>query len=305
MIEAVSSMIEQIVVYSTVYTLAALGIVIGGRAGIFNVGGEGIMLSSASAGFLVAFFSESWLFGFMAGGAMGAVLGAILTLLHERLRVNQFIAGIFLIVFGAGLSDLMYKLVVGVRLEAPQAPDVPEISIPFIRDIPIVQAFFNQDPVVYFMYLITFTAWWFFYRTRLGLETRAIGELPQAADVVGVNVRGRRIIAGTVGAALIGVAGAYLPIYVTGTYNPNISAGRGFMAIGIAIFAAWKPHRTIVGGFLFAMVEVLSYQLQLSAPHVPFQFFLMLPFVSVILIMVVFRRSIEFPASIGKPYHRE
>ncbi len=305
MIGALSSILEQIIVYSTIYTLVALGIVIGGRAGIFNVGGEGIMLASASAGFLAAFFAESWVLGFLVGGLLGALLGALLVLLHEYLRVNQFIAGIFLIIFGTGLSDLMYKLIVGIRLEAPQAPDVPEILIPVIRDIPFVQAVFNQDPVVYFMYLATFTAWWFFYRTRLGLETRAIGELPQAADVVGVNVRGRRIAAATVGAALMGIAGAYLPIYVTGTYNPNISAGRGFMAIGIAIFAAWKPHRTLVGGFLFAMVEVLSYQLQLASPDVPFQFFLMLPFLSVIVIMIVFRRSIEFPASIGKPYHRE
>jgi ABC-type uncharacterized transport system permease subunit len=305
MIAGISSILEQIIVYSTIYTLVALGIVISGRAGIFNVGGEGIMLASASAGFLAAFFTESWLLGFMVGGFMGAVLGGGLAILHEYLRVNQFVAGIFLVIFGTGLSDLMYKLIVGIRLEAPQAPAMPEILVPVVRDIPIVQAFFNQDPIVYFMYLMTLGSWWFFYRTRLGLETRAIGELPQAADVVGVNVRGRRILAAMVGAALMGVAGAYLPIFVTGTYNPNISGGRGFMAIGIAIFAAWKPHRTLIGGFIFATVEVLSYQLQLAAPGVPFQFFLMLPFLSVIVIMVVFRRHIEFPASIGTQYHRE
>ncbi len=305
MIGGISAVIEQIIVYSTIYALVALGIVVGGRAGIFNVGGEGIMLASASAGFLAAFFTESWVLGFVTGGLMGAALGLGLALLHEYLRVNQFIAGIFIVIFGTGLSDLMYKLIIGVRLQAPQAPDMPEVSVPIIRDIPIVRAFFNQDPIVYFMYLVTFGAWWFFYRTRLGFETRAIGEVPRAADVVGVNVRGRRIAAATAGAALMGVAGAYLPIFVTGTYNPNISAGRGFMAIGIAIFAAWKPHRTLLGGFLFATVEVLSYQFQLSLPGVPFQFFLMLPFLSVIAIMIVFRRYIEFPASIGKPYHRE
>lgn len=305
MISALSGILGQVIVYATIYTLVALGIVIGGRAGIFNVGGEGIMLASASAGFMAAFFSQSWLLGFVVGALMGASLGLLLALLHEYLHVNQFIAGIFLVIFGTGLSDLMYKVIVGIRLEAPRAPEVPEILIPVLGDIPVVSAILNQDPIVWFMYVATAGSWWFFYRTRLGLETRAIGELPQAADVVGVNVRLRRIVAASVGAALMGIAGAYLPIYVTGAYNPNISAGRGFMAIGIAIFAAWKPHRTLLGGFLFALVEVVSYQLQLSSPNVPFQLFLMLPFVAVIVTMVVFRRFIEFPASIGKPYRRE
>lgn len=305
MIAGLSAILEQILVYATIYTLVALGIVIGGRAGVFNVGGEGIMLAAASAGFLAAFFSGSWVVGFVVGASMGAALGLLLALLHEGLGVNQFIGGIFLVIFGTGLSDLLYKVVVGVVLEAPQAPPMPEVVIPPLSSVPFLRSFLNQDPIVYFMYGAVAATWWFFYRTRLGLETRAIGELPQAADVVGVNVRRRRIIAATVGAALMGVAGAYLPIFVTGTYNPNISAGRGFMAIGIAIFAAWKPQRTIVGGLLFAAVEVVSYQLQLARPDVPFQFFLMLPFVSVLVIMVVMRRFIEFPASIGRPYRRE
>jgi general nucleoside transport system permease protein len=304
-VNGLTAVLEQIIVYSTSYTLVALGIIVAGRAGVFNVGGEGIMLASASAGFMAAYFAESWLFGFVVGALFGAALGFLLAAIHEFLKVNQFIVGIFLVIFGAGLSDLMYKVVMGIRLTAPQAPTMPEISIPVLRGVPILRAALNQDPVVYFMYAATFAAWWFFYRTKVGLETRAIGELPQAADVVGVNVRRRRLLWTTIGGALIGVAGAYLPIYVTGTYNPNISGGRGFMAIGIAIFAGWRPNRALLGGLLFAAVEVLSYQLQLATPFIPFQFFMMLPFVAVIVIMVLFRRYIDFPGSIGKPYSRE
>lgn len=298
-----NSLLSQTMVYATVYTLVSLGIVVAGRTGIFNVSGEGIMLVSASVGFMAAFFTGSWLVGFLAGAAVGALFGLILVFVHETFKVNQFILGIILVILGTGLSDLLYKLVMGVRLTAPMAPTMPMVDI--FAAVPIISAILNHDPIVYFMYLTTIVLWWFFYRTKIGLETRAIGESPQAADVVGVNVRRRRYIATIVGSALIGVAGAYLPIFLTGTYNPNMSGGRGFMAVGIAIFASWKPHRALLGGFIFAAVEVISFQLQLLSDSIPFQFFLMLPFVVVIVIMMIFRKRIEFPASIGKPYSRE
>ena len=299
----INSLLSQTIVYATVYTLVSLGIVIAGRTGIFNVSGEGVMLVSASVGFMTAFLSGSWIVGFLAGAVMGALFGLILVFIHETFKVNQFILGIFLVILGTGLSDLLYKLVMGVRLTAPIAPKMPVVNI--LTNVPIVSAILNHNPIVYLMYVMTLLLWWFFYRTKTGLETRAIGESPQAADVVGVNVRRRRYIATIVGGALMGIAGAFLPIYITGTYNPNMSGGRGFMAVGIAIFASWKPHRALLGGFVFAAIEVLSFQLQLLSDTIPFQFFLMLPFVVVIVIMMIFRKRIEFPASIGKPYSRE
>lgn len=300
-----TSFIESVMVYTTVYTLASLGVLISGRTGIFNVAGEGIMLASASAGFLAAFISGSWLVGFIAGAMMGAFFGLILAFVHETFKVNQFILGICLVIFGSGLSDLIYKLVVGVRLSAPIAPDTPEVIIPLLSKIPVISGFLNHDVIVYFMYAVVLFAWWFFYRTKIGLETRAIGENPKAADVVGINVSRRRYLATIIGSSLIGVAGAYLTITITKTYSPDISAGRGFMAIGIAIFASWKPQRAIIGGFIFAVIEVMSFQLQILSDKIPYQFFLMLPFISVLVIMILFRKHIEFPASVGKPYSRE
>jgi len=303
--EFITSLLSQVIIYTTVYTLASLGIVIAGRTGIFNVSGEGVMLASASAGFIVAFLSGSSLLGFLAGAAMGAILGFILIFIHETFKINQFILGISLVILGSGLSDLLYKLSMGVRLSAPIAPATTSVNIPFLENVPILSAIFDQDLVVYFMYAATIAAWWFFYRTKIGLETRAIGENPRAADVVGVNVIRRRYLATIIGSALIGVAGAYLPIVIIETYSPEISAGRGFMAIGIAIFASWKPQRAIIGGFLFATIEVISFQLQIASQAIPFQFFLMLPFISVLVIMVALKKYVEFPASVGKPYSRE
>ncbi|MFP4484977.1 MAG: ABC transporter permease [Spirochaetaceae bacterium] len=303
--EFINALLSQIIVYTAIYTLVSLGVVIAGRTGIFNISGEGVMLTAAAVGFMGAFFSGSWLVGFLAGAAIGAIFGLILAFVHETFKVNQFILGIFLVILGTGLSDLLYRLIMGVRLTAPKAPPVPAAQIPLIGDIPIIGAVVNQNPIVYFVYIASALLFWFFYRTKMGLETRAIGESPQAADVVGVNVRRRRYVMTIIGAALMGIAGAYLPLVITGTYNPNMSAGRGFMAIGIAIFASWKPHRALLGGFIFALIEVVSYQLQLASQAIPFQFFLMLPFIGVIVIMMIFKRRIEFPASIGKPYSRE
>lgn len=299
------SFLVQIVIYTTVYTLATLGIVIAGRTGIFIVAGEGIMLASASAGFIAAYLSGNWLVGFLVGALVGALFGLTLITLHETFLVSQFILGICLVILGLGLSDLLYKIIIGIMLTPPLAPTVPKMSIPLLSGIPYLGAFFRHDMIVYFMYIATIATYWVFYKTKFGLETRAIGENPKAADVVGVNVKFRRYLSTIIGCALIGIAGAYLPIIITKAYAPEISAGRGFMAIGIAIFASWKPQRAILGGFLFAAIEVISYQLQLSPIGIPYQFFLMLPFVSVLLIMMIFKKKVEFPESIGKPYSRE
>jgi len=303
--EFLTAFIEQVIIYTTIYTLASLGIVLAGRTGIFNVSAEGVMLSSASAGFIAANLTGSWFIGFLAGFFMGALFGLILAYLHETFKVNQFILGISLVILGTGLSDLLYKLIMGVRLSAPTAPPTPMVRIPVLSNIPLFSSIINHDVIVYFMYAAVLISWWFLYKTKIGLETRAIGENPKSADVVGVNVVRRRYIATIIGAAIIGVAGAYIPIVITKTYSPNISGGRGFMAIGIAIFASWKPQRAIIGGFLFSAIEVLSFQLQIISQAIPYQLLLMLPFISVLLIMMLFKGSIEFPASVGKPYSRE
>lgn len=301
----ITTFISQVLVYTTVYTLTTLGIVIAGRAGIFNISAEGILLASASSGFITAYLTGSWISGFLVGALVGALFGFILAYIHETFKVNQFVIGITLVAFGAGLSDLLYKVIIGIRLSAPQAPKVPAVTIPLLSKIPIISGFLNQDIIVYLMYLSVIVAYWFYYKTKIGLETRAIGENPKAADVVGINVKRRRYLATIIGSTLIGIAGAYLPIAITGTYSPGISGGRGFMAIGIAIFASWKPQRTLIGGFLFASIEAIAYQLELISINVPYQLFLMLPFVSVLIVMMIFNKQIEFPASIGKPYSRE
>ncbi|MCF8008240.1 MAG: ABC transporter permease [Halanaerobiales bacterium] len=300
-----TKVLTQIVSYTSIYTLASLGIIIGGRTGVFNISGEGIMLASASAGFIAAYQTGSWVMGFFIGALVGAIFGFILIYIHQSLKINQFILGITLIILGTGLSDLLYKSLIGIQLFAPEAPRVPVIKLPIISKIPIISAFFNQDVIVYFTYFAVIITYYIFYHTRIGLETRAIGEDPLAADVVGINVKLRRYIATIIGSMLIGLAGAYLTLAVTGTYTTNISNGRGFMAIAIAIFASWRPERAFLGALIFAAIEVISFQQQLGSSLFPYQFLLMLPFISVLIIMWLFRKKVEFPASLGKEYTRE
>lgn len=305
MIETVSTVITQIVMYTTVYALATLGIVIGGRAGIFNIAGEGIMLISASLAYMSSLQSESWLVGLLVGAVTGGIFGLIFISIHERLKVDQFILGIALIILGAALADLLYKLWFGTQLIIERAPAVPVITIPAVSRIPFVGGFFSQNIITYIMYMLLLGAYWLYYRTKLGLEIRAIGESPRSADVVGIPVLRYRYLATIAGAMLMGMAGAYLPLILTGSYSYQLTQGRGFMAIGIAIFASWRPQRVFVSAFIFALFEVIAPQLQFFFPSLPYAFFLMLPFLGVLVIMASFKRWIEFPEALGSPYSRE
>lgn len=225
--------------------------------------------------------------------------------IYETTKDSQFIIGISLVIFGAGLSDLLYKLVLGVQLFIPEAPKVPEIRIPLLSQIPFLSAFINQNVAVYITYALVILVYYLLYKTKQGLELRAVGENPKSADVVGINVTLTRYVTITLGGALLGIAGGYLPLVVTGNYTPNMSNGRGFIAVGIAIFASWRPERTFWGAILFAAIEVVALQMQLSDALIPYQFLLMTPFIGIWVVMWLLKKKVEFPASLGKPYSRE
>lgn len=305
MIATLSEIISQIVLYTTIYALASLGIILSGRTGIFNIAGEGIMLFAASVSYMSALTTQSWVVGFLAGAAAGGLLGLALIFIHEQLKVDQFILGISIIILGSALADLLYKLWFGAQLMVQRAPEVPVIAIPLLSKIPLIRGFFRQNVITFFMYVSLFASYFLYYHTKKGLEIRAIGENPKSADVVGINVFKYRYLTTIIGAVFLGIGGAYLPMILTGSYSFELTAGRGYMAIGIAIFANWRPQRVLVSAFIFAAFEVLAPQLQIFFPALPYEFFLLLPFLAVLVIMAIFRRRIEFPAALGDPYSRE
>ena len=303
-IDPLSLIITQIIAYSTIYALASLGMVLCGRAGIFNISGEGVMATSASVAFAVVVISQNLVMGTLAAIIVGGIYGLSFIILHEKFKVNQFIVGICFIIAGTALGDLIFKIIITEYVVIPQIKAVSIINIPLLSQIPLVGGLFRQSIFTYSTYVLIIALWFFTYKTRKGLEYRAVGENPKGADVVGVSVTGTRVIATVLAGVLMGLGGAYLPLVVTGSYSIGMVAGRGFMAIGIAIFANWKPQRIFVSALIFAAFEVLATNLQVYVIRQNIYLVQALPFIAVLLIMV-FGKQARWPSWLGEPYDRE
>jgi ABC-type uncharacterized transport system permease subunit len=288
------------------FVLAGQGTMISGRTGVFNVAQEGIMLVCASVGFLVSFYTHSLTVGIIAAMAVGAIFGLALAYFTTNLKMDQFVIGLALFFIGLGLSTLLPKILIGVTLTPPLIPTLKEIPIPLLSKIPFIgEVFFNQNILVYGSVLISVFLWWFMYKTSFGLSLRSTGEYPQASDSLGINVKLMRYFASTVGGALIGLAGVYLPMVYTGTFTEGMVKGRGWLAIALTFFGGWKPINILFGSLFFAGVEILAYKVQVTGIGIPYQYLLMLPYVATLLVMMfTFRRS-TVPGFLGQNYDRE
>ena len=306
MIATISEIISQIVLYTTIYALVVLGIILSGRTGIFNIAGEGIMLFAASVGYMSALTTHSWVIGFLAGAAAGGLLGFVLVFIHERLKVDQFILGISIVILGAALADLLYKLWFGTQLLVQRAPAVPVIAIPLLSRIPLLRGFFHQNVITYFMYVSLAVSYFIYYRTKKGLEIRAIGENPRSADVVGISVFKLRYLTTIIGGVFMGIGGAYLPMILTGSYSFELTAGRGLHGdrdrhlrqlaapAGIAqclhlrhLRSAGSPAADLLSGIALRAFPPSSVSGQCSSSWPSSE------------------SDIEFPAALGDPYSRE
>jgi ABC-type uncharacterized transport system permease subunit len=288
------------------YVLASQGTMLGGRTGIFNVAQEGIMLVGASAGFLAAYLSGNMLYGILLAMLAGGLFGLALAYFTTSLKMDQFVIGLALFFIGLGLSTFLYKFVVGVTLAPPLVPTLDSVAIPGLVRIPVIgPIFFNQNVLVYFAVLLSAFLYYLLYHTRIGLELRAVGENPMAADSLGVSVARMRYATAIIGAMLMGLAGAYLPMIYTGTFTDGIVRGRGWLAIALTFFGGWKPHLIFLGSLFFAGIEVLAFRVQVGGIGIPYQFLLMLPYVATIVVMVLAFRWARVPAFLGRNYDRE
>ena len=287
----------------TVLAFAALGLLINERAGIVNLGAEGLMLVAAVAGFAVAVHSGNDWLGFAAGAAAGALLAAAFGVLVIWLNTNQYATGLALSLFGAGFSAF-----VGIRYTQEKLLDRPHFDVPWLADIPFVgTAFFRQHPMVYGAIALTGALAWFLYRSRAGLVLRAVGESPESAHALGYPVRRIRLAAVMVGGALCGVSGAYISVVYTPLWVEGMIAGKGWIALALTTFATWRPARVLLGAYLFGGVTMLQFHLQGEGVQIPSQFLTMLPYLATIAVLVAISRNASFirvnmPASIGKPF---
>ncbi len=303
---AVTELSSYIMVLMVPYALASLGIMIGGRVGVFNVSTEGVMLAAASAGFLTTYATGSHLLGLLAGMGVGCLLGVIMTLFANTLKLDQFIVGLVLFVFGVGLGGFLYKEFIGVTLTPPRVPLLKKIAIPGLSKIPFLgPVLFDQDPMVYITILLALLFHYVLYKTHYGLALRSVGENPRVADTLGVNVFLMRHVYTILGSTLMGLAGAYLVLAFTGTYTDTIVGGRGWISIAITLFGRWSPLPILFGAILFAGIEVLVYALQSMGVHISYQLLLMMPFLATLIILIYISKKAELPGALGKPYDRE
>lgn len=288
----------------TVLALASLGLLINERAGIVNLGAEGMMLCAALAGYATVVHTGSFMLGFGAGVAVGALLSGVFGLLVIWLGTNQYATGLALSLFGAGFSAFA-----GTSYVQAKIPERTSFAIPYLSDLPLIgPALFRHHPMVYLVVVLVVALAWFLYRTRSGLILRSVGESPQAAHALGYKVRWIRLAAVMTGGALCGLAGAYISLAYTPLWVEGMVAGKGWIALALTTFATWRPARVLLGAYLFGGVTMLQFHLQGQGVDIPSQILSMLPYLATIVVLALISRNpqwirINMPASLGKPFH--
>ncbi|MFC5473849.1 ABC transporter permease [Paraherbaspirillum soli] len=282
--------------------LAALGLLINERAGVLNLGAEGMMLVAAIVGFAVGYQSHSPLLGFVAGALAGMVMASLFAWLALVLATNQVATGLALSIFGTGLSAFLGQRFVGLALPNQAS------AIPWLSELPFFgPALFRQHWLSYAALLLCGAIAWFLYKTRAGLVLRAVGEAPESAHALGYSVRGIRLAALLFGGACCGLAGAYLSLVYTPMWVEGLVSGRGWIALALTTFATWRPARVLLGALLFGGVTIVQFYLQGIGVTIPSQFLSMLPYAATIVVLALMSRNpdwirLNMPASLGKPF---
>ena len=288
----------------TVSAIAALGLLINEKAGIVNLGAEGMMLCAAIAGYATVVNTGSDLLGFLAGMGAGALLSLFFGALVIGLNTNQYATGLALSLFGVGFSAF-----VGTAYVQAKLPERLSYEVPYLADLPgLGVALFRHHPMVYLAIGLTLALIWFLQRSRAGLVLRAVGESPQSAHALGYPVRSIRLAAVVCGGALCGLAGAYISVIYTPLWVEGMIAGKGWIALALTTFATWRPARILLGAYLFGGVTMLQFHLQATGVEVPSQFLSMLPYVATIVVLALISRNpqwirVNMPASLGKPFY--
>jgi len=287
-------------------TFATIGGMFSERSGVYNIGLEGMILFGAFGAAVGAFFMGTPLAGLAMGICLGAAGGLLLSILAVSLHVNQLVSGIAINMFAIGLTSFLSRVVFSGKATTMSLPGFKPVAIPVLSKIPVIgPVFFNQDPLVYIMYLMIVLLYFILFYTPWGLNMRAVGEYPRAADTAGVSVYKVRYASVIASGALAGMGGCYLVLSQIFLFTEHMSAGKGFIALAAIILGRWNP----VGGFfaclLFGACEALQLRLQFYHQDVPYQIFTMLPYVASILALIGIVGKANPPASAGIPYERE
>jgi simple sugar transport system permease protein len=294
------AIILAIIAASTPLLLAAAGELVVERSGVLNLGVEGMMIVGAACGFAGAWLTGSTLVGALFGILAGCALSAVFAVLTLGLAVNQVAPGLALTIFGVGLSGLIGAGFVGERISP-----APQLYVPLLTGLPFIgRILFGQDGFVYCSVVLVGSIWWFLYRTRAGLVLRAVGDNHTSAHALGYPVLKIRTLAVVFGGACAGLAGAFLPLAYTPFFIPGMTAGRGWIALALVVFASWRPGRLVLGAYLFGAVTILQLHAQGAGVGIPSQLMTSLPYLATIIVLVLISRTRGLagsaaPASLG------
>ncbi len=315
MIDLITSLLAITMRAGASLVYATVGEIYTERSGILNLGLEGMMLMGAVSSFAVAYYTGSLILAVLMAMFVGGLLALTHAFLTVTMRANQVVSGLSITLFGSGLASFL-----GQRLGPAEnshylvglvGPKFTPIAVPGLSQLPLVGPIFNQDPLTYILYLLVPAAWFYLYKTRAGLELRAVGENPRTADAMGVDVVKVRYLYTTIGGMLTGLGGAHLSLAYTPGWSENITGGRGWIVIALVIFAMWNPARAVLGALLFGGINAVQFRLQAAGTNIPAAYLNMLPYITTIVVLVAMTwwealsKRIGAPAALGKPYMRE
>lgn len=310
--DLIINILSMTVPFSVALLLASIGEMFNQRSGVFNLGCEGVMAMGAFLGMLVPFMvghggpvSNGWNWlGLLLAALVGALLGLFFGVIVVTFRAPQGIAGIGLQMFGVGTAGTLFRHFVGGTQSIPGMANTP---IPVLSRIPVIgPIFFSHNLMVYLAFLFVPVAWYILFKTSWGLKVRAVGTHPRAADSMGINVNRTRYESLALGGALAGLAGAYLSVCQVKMFSDELIAGRGFIAVALVYFGHWHPVKIMGGALLFSFAQTIQYNVQGLGIDLPYEFFVMLPYVVVVVVLAfTSRNQTTSPSALGKPFNRE
>ena len=284
----------------------AMGELLSERAGVLNLGIEGIMLLGALVGFLTVYVTQNLWLGVLTAGLAGSMINLMLAFFVVTLGVNQFVSGLGATFFASGLSLFIYRLKIGSPTLPPTIVPFQELKIPLLSKIPIAgDIFFQHDALVYIAFLTVALSTFVLYKTDWGLKIRTVGENPATADTLGINVYLVRYLTVITSGFLYGVGGAYFSLAHFNMFLFGLISGRGFICIALVIFGGWKPWPCLLAALFFGWIDALQFRLQTIGLGVPHQMFLLLPYLMTIVILVIMGQKKTGPAALLTPYRRE
>ncbi|MCL4112266.1 UNVERIFIED_CONTAM: hypothetical protein GTU68_022760 [Idotea baltica] len=293
-----------IITAATPLLFAALGELVTEKSGVLNLGVEGMMIMGAVIGFVIVHHTGSPALAILASMLAGAFMALFFGILVLIFHASQVPTGLALTIFGLGLSALIGQSMIGVAYDG-----IPRLAIPGLISIPIIgDILFNQDALVYLSIILVITVYWFMNKSRAGLILRAVGDSHDAAHAMGYSVVKIRFLAVMFGGAMAGIGGAYLSLAYSPLWVEGMTAGRGWIALALVVFASWKVGRVLLGAYLFGGITILQLHAQALGIGIPSQIMSMLPYLATILVLVFISRDktkikLNSPASLGKPFH--